>query len=97
MVVNAISGAKDDRMASILSDIGRLACRGWSNLLNAKGENVGFVEARGRDARVLGIEVRGCCAPDLWASIPISYRKELAEVVVGRVMSGLSEDTRKNS
>ncbi|MCC7537899.1 MAG: hypothetical protein IT379_16865 [Deltaproteobacteria bacterium] len=95
-IMNAVGAAKDHTMGTVMSEIARLACRGWSNLHDAAGL-VEFRPASKAQQRVLGIAVPECCDPELWERLPFAQRRELAEQVLLRIQSGLSETDRKNS
>lgn len=96
-VMNAVTGAKDNQQASVLSEVGRLACRGWTGLIDSSEQVVEFAPAPRAKNRVLSIAVPEACDPELWESLPFAHRKELAEQVLLRVTRGISEDDRKNS
>lgn len=95
-VMNAVSAAKDAQLATTMSDIARLACRGWANLHDQAGL-VEFVPAARAKARVLGLQVEGVCDPDLWERLPFAHRREIAETVIVRLQRGIAETDRKNS
>jgi hypothetical protein len=87
----AAIGASLNGSATLLSDVGRLACVGWSRLSDPAGD----VPFRSRQGTVLGLRIN-CCDADLWDSLPLVVRKAIGEHVVQACVSGLTEAQQKN-
>lgn len=96
ILMNSIASSSDRsrEQATLISDAGRFACRGWRQLAGPDGP-VEF-RAAPRD-RLFGLEVPGICERELWEQLPYGVRRQIGEHVITRAMSGLSGDDRKNS